>query len=86
VRETPAQLPAEALVAVLRSKQLLLVLDNCEHLVAACAQLSETLLRACPQLRILATSREPLHVPGELTWRGRPGVHTKRLCAGAGAV
>jgi predicted ATPase/DNA-binding SARP family transcriptional activator len=72
VRETPAQPPAEALVAMLWPKQLLLVLDNCEHLVTACAQLSETLLRACPQLRILATSREPLHVPGELIWRVPP--------------
>ncbi len=53
----------------LRTHSLLLVLDNCEHLIQACAQLCETLLRACPQLRILATSREPLHILGELTWR-----------------
>jgi predicted ATPase/DNA-binding CsgD family transcriptional regulator len=49
----------------LQPKQALLVLDNCEHLIQACAQLVETLLRACPTLQILATSREALGVPGE---------------------
>jgi len=52
----------------LRTKNLLLVLDNCEHLVAACAQLVETLLRLCPTLHILATSREALGVAGETTY------------------
>ena len=52
----------------LRTKNLLLVLDNCEHLVAACAQLVETLLRLCPTLHILATSREALGVAGETTF------------------
>jgi len=56
------------LVAFLRSKRLLLILDNCEHVVAACARLAETLLRACPQLRILASSREPLGIAGETAW------------------
>ena len=45
------------------------MLDNCEHLIHWCAEVAESLLRACPQLRILATSREPLGVPGEVTWR-----------------
>ena len=45
------------------------MLDNCEHLIAACAELSETLLRAAPQLRIVATSREGLGVQGETVWR-----------------
>ena len=49
----------------LKPKQLLLVLDNCEHLVTACAQLAAALLCACPRLRILATSREGLNIPGE---------------------
>jgi predicted ATPase/DNA-binding CsgD family transcriptional regulator len=49
----------------LQSKRVLLILDNCEHLIHACAQLVETLLRACPTLHILATSREALSVPGE---------------------
>ena len=58
-----------ALVDHLRTRHLLLVLDNCEHLIAACAELSETLLRAAPQLRIVATSREGLGVQGETVWR-----------------
>lgn len=53
----------------LRKRTLLLVLDNCEHLIEACAQLANTLLRACPNLRILASSREALGVPGELPYR-----------------
>jgi non-specific serine/threonine protein kinase len=62
--------PAHAvLVETLRPQQRLLVLDNCEHLASACADLAETLLRACARLRILATSREALAVPGELVWR-----------------
>ena len=59
----------EALLDYLRPKSLLLVLDNCEHIVDACARAAETLLRACPHLRILATSREPLKVAGESTFR-----------------
>jgi predicted ATPase/DNA-binding SARP family transcriptional activator len=47
----------------------LLVLDNCEHLIDACAELVAELLRRCPSLRVLATSREPLDVDGEATWR-----------------
>src|SRR5205823_5802548 len=51
---------------------LLLVLDNCEHLIEACAVLSERLLNDCQKLSILATSREPLRVPGEVAWRVPP--------------
>lgn len=47
----------------------LVVLDNCEHLIDACADLATELLRRCPELRVLATSREPLDVDGEQTWR-----------------
>jgi predicted ATPase/DNA-binding CsgD family transcriptional regulator len=54
-----------ALVASLRERALLLVLDNCEHLIDACASLVDQLLSGCPNLRILATSREPIHVTGE---------------------
>jgi predicted ATPase len=43
-------------------------LDNCEHLVEGCAALADALLRACPGLKILATSREPLRIPGESSW------------------
>ena len=58
----------DALKRRLAAAQLLIVLDNCEHLVQACAELAHELLSCCDQLRILATSREPLHVPGEVTW------------------
>jgi len=60
---------AETVVEHLRGKRLLLILDNCEHLVAASAELAGRLLRSLPELRILATSREPLNVPGEAAWR-----------------
>jgi predicted ATPase/class 3 adenylate cyclase len=53
----------------LKSRRLLLILDNCEHLLTACAQLSDTLLRSCPHLQILASSREPMSIAGELTYR-----------------
>jgi predicted ATPase/DNA-binding CsgD family transcriptional regulator len=58
----------DALVSALRSQHLLLVLDNCEHLLTACAHLIETLLGHCPDLHVLATSREPLAIPGEVIW------------------
>ena len=62
----------EALVYRLRSAELLLILDNCEHLLDACAQLAGALLRAAPGLRVLATSREPLGLPGEVICPVRP--------------
>ncbi|GAA4712098.1 BTAD domain-containing putative transcriptional regulator [Pseudonocardia yuanmonensis] len=55
----------ERLVAAVGRRDLVLVLDNCEHLIGACAELVGTLLDRCPAVRILATSREPLAVPGE---------------------
>ena len=55
----------DTLVEHLRPRSLLLILDNCEHLVDACARLAESLLRACPLLKVLATSREALGLPGE---------------------
>ena len=70
VRERPDQPLAETLREALRRKRLLL--DNCEHLVGAAASLTDTLLSFCPRLKILATSREPLGVPGEITWLVRP--------------
>ncbi|HJV08502.1 MAG TPA: tetratricopeptide repeat protein, partial [Acidimicrobiales bacterium] len=66
--EAPGCGSTESLVAALAHRQALLVLDNCEHLVAACAALAATLLGACPGLRIVVTSREPLRLPGEATW------------------
>jgi non-specific serine/threonine protein kinase len=65
VREAPGRSLEETLVESLRPKRTLLVLDNCEHLVGACAPLVEALLRRCPDLRVLATSREALGVSGE---------------------
>lgn len=56
----------------LRDTQLLLVLDNCEHLIGPCAELAERLLRSCPGLRILATSREVLRCSGEVVYTVRP--------------
>ena len=50
-------------------RPLLLVLDNCEHLLSACAELAEALLGRCPDLRIVTTSREPLNIDGETIWR-----------------
>ncbi len=58
-----------SLVAYLRPRHILLVLDNCEHLIAACASLAAAILRSCPSVRILATSREPLRIDGETTFR-----------------
>jgi predicted ATPase len=59
---------AETLIDFLQRKRCLLVLDNCEHLIAACAELAQTLLEACQRMHLLATSREPLNLPLELTW------------------
>src|SRR4051794_11341657 len=69
VRPLPAQELVAAVVDFLAARELLLVLDNCEHVVAACATPSDSLLRAAPQLTILATSREPLRVAGEVVFR-----------------
>ncbi len=65
VRDTHQHTLLDSLMASLRPRHLLLVLDNCEHLVDACATLVSAILRACPRVRILATSREPLGVDGE---------------------
>lgn len=65
IREGPQRPIGDALLDGLRARQLLLVLDNCEHLIVACAELVQELLHHAPGLRILATSREALGVPGE---------------------
>ncbi len=69
LREVPGRALLDTLVEYLRTRRALVVLDNCEHLLGACAQLADALLRACASLTILATSRAPLGVPGEITWR-----------------
>jgi len=65
VTEQPGQPVLDVLKSYLRARKALLVLDNCEHLIEACAQLAQALLRACPDLQLLATSREALRVTGE---------------------
>ncbi|MBN6052402.1 winged helix-turn-helix domain-containing protein [Nonomuraea sp. RK-328] len=73
VREgTDGAAPAARLAEALRARELLLVLDNCEHVVERVAELAEALLRAVPGMRVLATSREPLALPGEVLWSVPP--------------
>ena len=67
--EQPDRPLMDSLTQHLRTRQLLLVLDNCEHLIESCAQLATNLLQACPDVRILATSREPLNIDGEFVDR-----------------
>ena len=62
----------EKLIRVLRPKTALLILDNCEHLLDACAQLADTLLKHCPNLKILSTSREHLGITGEAQYHVPP--------------
>ncbi len=69
VHEEPGRPLTDTLADFLRPKSLLLLLDNCEHLLSPCAQLADALLRACPTLRILATSREALGITGETAYR-----------------
>jgi len=68
-REQPSEGLEATLVRSLSTRNVLLVLDNCEHVIDVCAQLVEHLLDQCPRLRVLANSREALRIPGELTWR-----------------
>jgi DNA-binding SARP family transcriptional activator len=72
VSERPQEPLSDTLSDVLRDRKMLLVLDNCEHLVDAAAQLVDTLLSACPRLSLLATSREALGVEGEFRWAVPP--------------
>lgn len=66
--EQPERPLIQTLIAYLRTKTLLLILDNCEHLIDACAQLVTALLSACPKLKILSSSREALGVAGEIAY------------------
>jgi predicted ATPase len=82
MHEEAGRPPMETLVQRLRDSDGLLVLDNCEHLLAAAAAIAQTLLLRCPRLRLLATSRAVLDVPGELTWRV-PSLHVPARDAAA---
>jgi len=72
VSEEHGRSAAATLADALRGRRLLLILDTCEHLVDAVADLARDLIASCPQLRVVATSREPLRVRGETVWRVQP--------------
>jgi predicted ATPase/DNA-binding CsgD family transcriptional regulator len=72
IREQAPRALLATMADVLRSRAALLLLDNCEHLVEACAELASVLLRGCPYLRILATSRQSLGIAGEIAWSVPP--------------
>jgi len=72
VRDDQGERIAQILIAYLRTRSLLLIFDNCEHLIAAVAPWVNTLLQACPNVHVLATSRETLSVEGEITLRVPP--------------
>jgi predicted ATPase/DNA-binding CsgD family transcriptional regulator len=90
VREQAGEPAADALMRVLARRQLLVVLDNCEHVIGAAAQLCAGLLQACDDARFLATSREPLRIAGEAAYRLAPlpvpGPGAAGVGAGAEAV
>ena len=69
VHERPRRPIAETLLEHLRVRHVLLVVDNCEHVIADCADLVDAILRSCSGVTVLATSREPLRVSGEIVWR-----------------
>jgi predicted ATPase/DNA-binding SARP family transcriptional activator len=89
--------PAQRLVAALAERRGLLILDNCEHVVADAAELADQVLASCPGVRVLATSREPLRITGEALWpvgslpvppppAGRPGPPAPDPIAPAGSA
>lgn len=82
VVEEPGRNRSEALIEFLRDKRILILLDNCEHLIQASAELVASILRRCPNVKVLATSREVLGISGERQYRLRalstPPVHSKR--------
>jgi predicted ATPase/DNA-binding CsgD family transcriptional regulator len=75
VQQEPGRPTLETLAAAVGARSLLVLLDNCEHLIGACAKLAYVLLRDCPNLTLLATSREPLGIDGERVYRV-PTLHT----------
>src|SRR5580698_6180338 len=72
ISEEPDRPASATLADALRSRKLLLILDTCEHVVSAIADLVHDLIAACPLIRLVATSREPLRVRGETVWRVPP--------------
>ncbi|HZH99292.1 MAG TPA: hypothetical protein VEX38_10000, partial [Fimbriimonadaceae bacterium] len=72
IREAPGKSVSEALLNYLSDRKLLLILDNCEHVVEAAAELADLFLARCPNVRLVATSREPLNIAGESVLRVPP--------------
>jgi predicted ATPase/DNA-binding XRE family transcriptional regulator len=72
VREQPFRTLVETVCEVIADRPAVLVLDNCEHLLDGAVALVDTLIRRCPELRVLCTSREPLRISGEVAWRVPP--------------
>jgi len=72
IKEEPGKTPEQTLTDYLKDKEILTILDNCEHLIDACAVMTENLLLKCPKLKIIATSREALNCAGEQTYRIPP--------------
>jgi len=70
--DAPSAEPADRLIAALREREALLILDNCEHVIESAAVFAHRVLGECRHLRILATSREPLGIPGETLWAVEP--------------
>src|SRR5262249_33947864 len=70
--DQPGRSTMDTLLRFVRDRQMLVVLDNCEHLLDACATLLAALLGAAPRLTVLATSREPVNITGEATWQVPP--------------
>jgi predicted ATPase/class 3 adenylate cyclase len=69
VLEQPGRPILETLIAALRDRRVLIILDNCEHLIDSAAKVTKAILRDCSEVKVLATSREPLRIEGELAYR-----------------
>ena len=85
VRQEPGRPVLDTLVEAVGGRSLLVLLDNCEHVIGACAKLADALLRGCPDLALLATSREPLGIDGERVYRV-PSMGTPADGDDAGAI
>jgi predicted ATPase len=85
VRVEPGRPALESVVEAVGGRSLLVLLDNCEHLIGACAKLADALLRGCPNITLLATSREPLGIDGERVYRV-PSLGTPADSDGPGAI
>jgi predicted ATPase/class 3 adenylate cyclase/DNA-binding CsgD family transcriptional regulator len=85
VRLEPSRPVLDTLVEAVGQRSLLVLLDNCEHVIDACAKLADALLRGCPNLALLATSREPLGIDGERVYRV-PSLGTPAEDADVGAI